>query len=86
MRTLLLTSFTSTHQLGTIQDLGILIENSTKAMRIGLESWSTTLFNGGQDNSGKTIMYVLIHLSANQEGNNSIGTIWLVDDSLQSTQ
>jgi hypothetical protein len=60
-----LTFLASTHQLGTIQELGVLIENATKTMRTGLETWSTTLYDGGQDSSGKTIMCVLSSIYTN---------------------
>lgn len=47
-----------THQLGTIQELGTLIKQVASNMRSGLGSWSTTLFNGQKDATGKTIMSV----------------------------
>jgi len=43
--------------LGTIQDLGVLIGNTTKTVRDDIGTWSATLFNGDQDSTGNTIMY-----------------------------
>jgi len=45
-----------THQLGTIQDLGTLVKQVASSMRTNLQSWSTGLFNGQQDATGKSIM------------------------------
>jgi hypothetical protein len=52
----LLTYFVRTHQLGTIQDLGVLIVNVSRTARDDLETWSAMLFNGDPDSTGKTIM------------------------------
>jgi hypothetical protein len=53
---ILLIFLNRTHQLGTIQDLGVLIVNVTRTARDDLGTWSTTLFNGDPDSTGKTIM------------------------------
>jgi hypothetical protein len=44
------------HEIDTITILGVLIVNATRTMRKELESWSATLYNGGKDKAGNTIM------------------------------